>query len=146
MAHNRKYVPGGVSLVQGRLRNSIKIMEHDLIEQFLIESHFLDHAPFKWVGLMYRYGLRNLLIPEYDRIDKKDGELPIAIELKMNILEWADKNNLKLLYDIFMIGALEALLHVGNKYNLPIERLEIERAKYGTIPETIEECEAYPKE
>ena len=118
-------------------------MEQDLIEQFLIESNFLEDAPFKWVGLMYRYGLKNDLVPEYDRIDKKDGELPIAIELKMEILQWADQNNLKLLYDIFMIGALEALIHVGHKYHLPFARLEIERLKYGTIPETIEECEVY---
>ncbi|ABV79853.1 hypothetical protein A1I_07775 [Rickettsia bellii OSU 85-389] len=27
MAHNRKYVPGGVALVMGRVRNSGKVVE-----------------------------------------------------------------------------------------------------------------------
>lgn len=146
MAHNRKYVPGGVALVKGRLRYAAQSMEQDKIEDLLVKSNFFETAPFKWVGLMYRYGTKNLIIPEYDRIDKKDGELPIAIELKMEVIEWASKNNLKLLYNILMIGALEALIHVGKKYKLPVHLLEAERAKYGTIPETIEECEQYPKE
>jgi len=142
MAHNRKYVPGGVALVIGRLKNSLKVMEQDAIEKLLIDSNFLDHAPFKWVSFTYRYGLKNELIPEYSKINKKYGnELHIAIELKMEILEWADKNNLKLLYNIFMIGALEALIHVGQKYNLPTDLLKSERTKYGIIPDSIEECE-----
>jgi hypothetical protein len=145
MAHNRKYVPGAIDLVRGRLKNSIKLMEQDKVEQLLIESKFLDKAPFKWVGLIYRYGLKNMLIPEYSRISKKYGDLPIAIELKMEILEWADQNDLKLLYDILMIGALEALIHVGNKYDLPVEILKAERSKYGNIPETVEECRLIAK-
>jgi hypothetical protein len=143
MAHNRKYVPGGVALVIGRLKNSIKLMEQDAIEQLLIDSHFLDHAPFKWISFIYRYGLKNELTPEYQRINKKHNYLPIAIEVKMEILEWADKNNLKLLYDIFMIGALEALIDVGKKYELPTDLLKSERSKYGNIPETIEDCKNY---
>ena len=146
MAHNRKYVPGAIDLIKGRVRNGYKFVNQDGIERLIIESHFLDQAPFRWVGLIYRYGIKNELVPEYQRINKKYGDLPIAIELKMNILEWADKNNHKLLYDIFMIGALEALIHVGQKYKLPLDCLKQERAKYSIIPETIEECEAYPKE
>ncbi|KJV92575.1 Imm39 family immunity protein [Rickettsia bellii] len=101
--------------------------------------------PFKWVGLLYLYGTKNLLIPKYERINKKYGDLPIEIELKMEILEWADQNNLELLYDIFMIGALEALMHVGKKYKLPTHLLEEECSKYGNIPETIEECISYQR-
>tara|TARA_B110000503_G_scaffold132322_1_gene208135 strand:+ start:1013 stop:1465 length:453 start_codon:yes stop_codon:yes gene_type:complete len=146
MAHNRKYVPGAVALVIERLKNDLKVMEQDAIEKLLIESNLFDHAPFKWVSFTYRYGLKNELIPEYSKINKRYGnELHIAIELKMEILEWSDKNNLKLLYDIFMIGALEALIHVGIKYQLPTEILKAERIKYGNIPETIEECAVYQK-
>ena len=61
----------------------------------------------------------------------------------MEILKWTDKNNLKLLYNIFMVGALEALINVARKYKLPDHILNSERTKYGTIPETIEECEQY---
>jgi hypothetical protein len=141
MAHNRKYVCGGIDLVGTRIKNSLKLMDQDKVESLLIDSHFFDSAPFKWVGLMYRYGLKNDIIPEYRRIDKKDYELPLAIELKTEILEWVGAKNPRLLYAIFMIGALEALIHVGKKYNLPIDILQKERAKYGNIPETIEECE-----
>jgi hypothetical protein len=141
MAHNRKYVPGGVALVKGRLKNSHKVVSQDEIDSFLIESGFCEGAPFRWVTLMYRYGPKNKTVPSYQRIDKKYGDLPLAVEIKMEILEWADKNNLALMRDIFMIGALDALIHAGKKYDRPTQRLETERAKYGTIPETVEECE-----
>ena len=140
MAHNRKYVPGAVGLIIGRVKNGGKLTDQDKVEKLLIDSHFFDSAPFKWVSLIYRYGMKNDIIPEYQRINKKHNYLPISIELKMEILEWASEKNPRLLYAIFMIGALEALIHVGKKYNLPIDILQKERAKYGNIPETIEEC------
>lgn len=145
MAHNRKYVPGAVDLVKGRVKNDFKVVEQDKIEKLLIDSNFFENMPFKWIGLLYLYGTKNSLIPKYERISKKHGDLPIEIELKMEILEWADQNNLELLYDIFMIGALEALIHVGKKYKLPIHLLEAERSKYGNIPEAIEECQTYQR-
>lgn len=142
MAHNRKFVPGIVALVKERLKNEHHIIGiQDEIEKIIIDSHFLDNAPFKWVGLMYRYGLKNKLKPEYDRIDKKDGELPIAVELNTRILQWADDHDLQLFKDIFMIAALETLLDVGKQYNLPIDLIKQEREKYGDIPSAIEELE-----
>ena len=149
MAHNRKYVPGMIDLVKGRVRNDMPIMKNNQndIELLIISSQILNSAPFKWVGLMYRYGIKNDLNVEYDRIDKKDGELPIAIELRMDILQWADRNNLDLMYEIFMIGALEAMIHVCQKYKLDDAAFKEERIKFGTIPESIEECEEkYSKE
>ena len=142
MAHNRKFVPGIVALVKVRLKNTKCIISiQDEIEKIIIDSHFLDNAPFKWVGLIYRYGLKNTLKPEYQRINKKYGDLPIAVELDTRILKWADEYDLQLFKDIFMIAALEALLHVGKQYNLPTQLLEQERAKYGDIPESVEELE-----
>jgi hypothetical protein len=145
MAHNRKYVPGGVALVEGRIVHGIFFADQDMVEKLVVDSGMLDKAPFRWIGLIYRYGDQHKLLPEYKKISKNWGDLPIAIEFKMEILEWADQNNIKLLYDIYMIGALEAIIHVGKKYNLPIELIEAERAKYGNMPETIAECENYPK-
>ncbi len=142
MAHNRKFVPGDVALVKVRFKNiRYTLSIQDEIEKIIIDSHFLDKAPFKWVGLIYRYGLKNKLKPEYDRIDKKDGELPIAVELDTHILKWADDHDLQLFKDIFMIAGLEALLDVGKKYDLPIELIEQERAKYGPMPGSVEELE-----
>ena len=141
LSHDRKYVPSAVDLVKGRVKNSPELIEQDHLEHLLIQSHFFDTAPFKWVGLMYRYGIKNCLIPHYAPIDQRDGELPIAIDLKMEIIEWADKNNLTLLYDIHIIAALEALLHVGRKHKLPTHLIEAELDKYSSIPESLEECE-----
>ena len=143
VSHNRKYVPSAVDLVKGRVKNSPELIEQDQIEHLLIQSHFFDIAPFKWVGLMYRYGMKNCLIPHYAPIDRIDGELPIAIELKMEILEWADKNNLRLFYDIHIIGALEALLHVGRQHKLPTHLIEAEPDQYHPIPESLEVCERF---
>lgn len=74
---------------------------------------------------------------------QKGGDLPIALELDFNIIKWADQNNLDLLKDIFMIAALEALLQVCEKCKLPKESISAQRAKYGSIPNTIEKCEKY---
>lgn len=150
MTHNRKYVTGSIALpidenLEFDIQNGAKSRDQDKVEKLIIDAHFLDNAPFKWIGLFYIYGLENNLIPKYSRIDKKDGELPIQIDLDVRILHWADNNSLKLLYDIFMIGAIEGLIHVGKKYNLPIDLFLLERKKYGNIPNTIEECEEYVK-
>jgi len=146
MAHNRKYVFGIVDMVKIRLRNTkILASTQDEIESIIIDSNFLESAPFKWIGLMYRQGFATNLKPKYQRICKSDGELPIAIELDANILRWADENNIKLFKDIYIIGALDALIDVGRKYSLPINIILEQRAKFKDIPKTIEDCEAWDK-
>ena len=143
MAHNRKFVPGYIFYVRGHLMNIKKTAcIHNDLEKIVVESGMLENAPFKWIGLMYRFGTKNILKPSYMRVSKKDGELPLAVEIKFEILRWADHYNVPFLIEIFMIAGLEALLHVCDKYKLPKEYIAQERAKYGTIPETIEELEA----
>ena len=142
--HNRKFVPSDVSLVQGRIRNLDKtIFIHDAIENLIIKSGMLEDAPFRWVGLTYRLGRKNMLKPEYDKIDKKDGELPIAVEMKMDILQSADSNDIELLKDLYMIAGIEALIDVCKKYKLQgVEFFEAERSKYRPFPESVEELES----
>ena len=89
---------------------------------------------------MFRCGLKNDLIPEYKKIDRKDGELPVAIEIKMEILEWADKNDLEMLKYIFMTATLDTLIHIGKKYELPIDLLILMRLNYPDLPNSAEEC------
>jgi len=75
-----------------------------------------------------------------------DGEIPIALELDLPILQWADQSNVVLLHDMFMIATQEALLQVCDKYKLPKGMIVEERSKYGNIPNTInKECEIYRK-
>jgi hypothetical protein len=96
-----------------------------------------------WLNFNFLYGIKNDLKARYSRIHKQYGDLPVSVELDMKILMWADKNNLQLLHDIFMIAALEALIQVCDKYKLPKEVIIEERQKYGQIPNTVEECENY---
>ena len=137
----------GAALVKGRIRHTgVMWKKIDVPLDYLLRHHnILQNAPFLWILLGFHYGIKNNLKVEFSRIDKKYGALDVAIEFDMEILKWADQNNLELLHDIFMIGALEALLQVCKKYNLPDDLIIKERLNYGTIPNTIEECEAYKR-
>ena len=133
-----------VALVFGEVKNSKPIINHrDYINSFLKNHSVFESSNFSWVSLAYRLGIKNDLKVKFGRISKAYGDLPIALELDMEILMWADQHNLDLLYDIYMIAGLEALLQVAKKYKLPTEALLEERKKFGTIPNTIEECKAY---
>jgi hypothetical protein len=137
----------GVALVKGRVKNGIKSrkgIEIQLDNVIRVNTIF-NGAPFLSVLLVYRYGIKNDFKLEFKRINKKYGDLDVALELDMQILQWADQSNLDLLHDIFMIAALEALLQVCDKYKLPKEVIVEERLKYGNIPNTIKECEMYGK-
>ncbi|HQS83976.1 MAG: hypothetical protein B7Y25_08590 [Alphaproteobacteria bacterium 16-39-46] len=134
-----------VSLVMGRVKNDLKILTslQEKLTGFLKKHGYFQNVPFLFVGLIFLYGIKNDLKLKFQRINKKYGGLGTELELDMKILQWADQNNLELLHDIFMIGALETLLQVCKKYSLPDELIIKERLKYGSIPNTIEECEAY---
>jgi hypothetical protein len=121
MAHNRKLVLGGVALTLGRgNRYEISVMTEvrDELEALIISCGYLDNAPFKWVGLILRYGLKNEDEPHYQRVNKKYGDLPVAIELDTHELRHASREELK---EIFMLATLKVLVHVGQRYGLPSE-------------------------
>jgi hypothetical protein len=137
MAHNRKIVFSGVALVMGLLDNDLRCMRQikDALEALMINSGYLDGAPFKWVGLIFRYGLKNEKVPHYQRINKKWGDLPLAIELDMRVLMTADEEDPELLKEYFEIAALDSLIHAGKKYKLNTIELETRRAQLGRIPD-----------
>ncbi len=123
MSHDRKLVLGGTSLTLARpprkdLEVGAEIM--DEIEQVMLDTNYLDNAPFKWVGIFLRYGLKNEDKPHYQQINKKYGDLPLAIELDTHELIEADREELKRL---FLVATLKALIHAGHKYKLPVKRL-----------------------
>lgn len=144
---NRRISIGSVALVKERLKNDMLYRKpiKPYLDTFLKNKGYFRTDRFLWVGLIFRYGIKNNLKVEFQRIDKKYGDLPISVELNIKILEWADKNNLTLLHDIFMIATLEALLQVCDKYKLPKDAILEERKKYSQIPNTIEECQIYVK-
>ena len=145
--HNRKIKLGGVALTLGSMRHSSRIMQEvsPTIEQIMVQSNYLEKASFLWVGMIFRYGLKNETIPHYQRIDKKDGELPLAIELDMRVLLTADETDPDMLKDFFEIATLDSLIHAGQKYKLPIAALEARRAQLGRIPDWEYDMEDHPE-
>ncbi len=129
MAHNRKLVLGGVALVKAQLKNDCQAMAgvRDELESVLISSGWFPDAPFRWVGLIIRYGLKTESEPHYQPINKKHGDLPIAVEVDTNhLLEiHTDPERLKAFLKRVTI---DCLLNVARRYELPTEALEHERA------------------
>ena len=122
-AHNRKLVIGGVALVKARLKHTGPAMVGvcDEIEKVLLDADFFATAPFKWIGLIIRYGLQNKFEPIYQRINKTYGDLPASIEVDTDALLGADLETTKA---VFRQATIEALLHIAQKYNLPVKPLE----------------------
>lgn len=124
MAHHRKLVLSAVALTKARVpakpmaaaANRVR----DQLEQEIIQSDYLEGAPFKWVGLSIREGLVNELEPHYDKIDLADGELPLAIEIDTHHLLGASEDEMAAVY---RKATLIALVHAGECYGLPVARL-----------------------
>ena len=124
MAHNRKLVIGSVALTMarvpaktmGRAANRVR----DEIENEIINSNYLENAPFQWVGLIIRDGLVNETEPHYERISKKHGDLPIAIEIDVHRLLNATEDEMAAVY---RKATLIALAHAGKKYGLNVSRI-----------------------
>ena len=124
MSHDRKIVLSAVSLTKARTRPfDLDVMGElmDEVEHIMVTTGYLNNAPFKWVGLILRYGLKNEDIPHYQRINKKYGDLPLAIELDTHELREASREELK---DRFIVATLNALIHAGKKYDLPTKALQ----------------------
>jgi hypothetical protein len=123
MSHNRKLVVGGVSLVKERLKRTEPIMDavRNEIEQVLQDSNFFSKAPFNWISMIIRYGLKNQTEPSYQPVNKKYKDLPIALEIDVHSLIDADPETMK---EIFRRAIAKSLIHVGQKYNLPFTALK----------------------
>lgn len=135
MAHDRKLVIGGVALTMARLKHAIMApamnQARNALENEMIRSGFLDGAPFRWVGLIIREGLVDEAEPHYQRIDKKDGELPLAIEVDTHRLLGASMDQAE---KIFRRAALLSLVHAGEKYGLNVERMRTMLGETETEP------------
>lgn len=127
--HDRKFSLSAVSLTKARPNRfdmpAMKAAGRD-IEGILIETGFLTDAPFSWVTTILRYGLKNEDVPHYEKINKRYGDLPLAIEVDTHELIGATLEELTVK---FKVAALKALIHAGKKYDRPTEQLEAELAK-----------------
>ena len=124
----------------GQVRHTAKYIDRPEIETILEESGFFKEAPFSSVTITLIYGKKNNLKLEYMGIDQVIGDISVSLELGMDLLIWADKNQPDMLDSFFAIPILEALIQIGEKYSLPTEALEAEREKYGKLPSSVGEC------
>ena len=79
MGHNRKLAISGIALTMARNnRFALDVINElrDELERIVIDTGYLDDAPFQWVGLILRFGLVNEEKPHYQRIDNKYGDWP----------------------------------------------------------------------
>ena len=121
--HNRKLGLIGTALTKARNpKGDVQALSavRDEIEQVLIDTDFCVDAPFSWVTIAIRFGLKKEDVPHYQGVNKKYGDLPLAIEVPVEEMLVASLPELK---NIFKEAALKALIHAGEKYKLPISKL-----------------------
>lgn len=125
MGHNRKLVMGAVGLTMARIPAKPIAVAADKvrneIEKEMIQSGYLEGAPFKWVGLIVREGLIDEIEPHYQSISKKHGDLPLAIEIDTHRLIHATPEEME---KVYRTATLIALVHAGEKYNLKVDRMK----------------------
>lgn len=122
--HGRKLGLSGVSLTKARTnRHDVKALTavRDELEAVLDSDRYLLGAPFTWVTIAVRYGLVDASEPSYQPINKKYGDLPLAIEVDTHRLVGLDVQDLAML---FRQAVLVALVHAGKKYERPCAKLE----------------------
>lgn len=90
------------------------------LERVLIETEFFANTPFSWITLSIRFGMKTEAKPHFQRISKKYGDLPLAIEVETAQMIGA---NLEQLKTLFRCAALRALLAAAERYNCPDARL-----------------------
>jgi Immunity protein 39 len=125
MAHDRKLVIGGIALTPAKIptkqNGAAANRVRDELEKEMIQSGYLENAPFGWVGLLVRYGLIDETEPHYETISQKHGDLPLAIEVDTHRLLNASEDEMAAVY---RKAALIALVHAGEKYRLKVDRMK----------------------
>ena len=109
---------GAVSLVKGRVREVGLVMQDvmNLLEPRMASAAFLVNAPFKTVHLIIRFGDKTDLEVEYQPINKRDMELPVAVQLELAPLRMASR-------EVALAAILQAttavLADISKRYGLP---------------------------
>jgi hypothetical protein len=134
--HGRRLAFNGIALTKARNpKDSIKALSEvrDELERMLIESRFFELAAFSWVGISIRYGMKNDAKPHFGAICKKDGELPLAIEIETARMQGAELVDLK---NQFKTAALKALISAAERYECPAAELITELSYLQPTPDS----------
>jgi hypothetical protein len=117
--HNRKLGLTGVALTKARNPKgdvAALSLARDEIERLLIMNDFFEGAPFSWVTISIRFGIKTEAEPHFFPINKKYGDLPLSIEIETSQMQNASAENL---LDLFKAAALRALVAAANRFSLP---------------------------
>ncbi|MGE0143104.1 MAG: Imm39 family immunity protein [Planctomycetota bacterium] len=121
--HGRKLGLSGTALTLARNpKGDVAALTaiRDELEARLIAVDFFADAPFSWVTISIRYGLKNEETPHFQPIHDTYGDLPLSIEVAAAAMADAGFDALKAL---FRLAALRALLAAAARYSRPDEVL-----------------------
>jgi Immunity protein 39 len=122
--HGRKLGLIGTALTKARNpKGDVQALSavRDELEAVLIASGYCEGAPFSWVTISIRFGLKEEIEPHYQAINKKYGDLPLAIEISTESMRGASSGELR---RIFRDAALRALIHAGARHGRPVDALK----------------------
>lgn len=123
--HGRKLGLTGTALTKLKNpKNDVQALSavRDELEAVLIECGYCENAPFSWVTISIRFGLKEESDPHYQAINKKYGDLPLSIEISVEKMQGISFDELK---KIFRRAALKALIHAGQRLGRPVEALKL---------------------
>ena len=92
----------------------------DEINPYLVGDGFLADAPFGLLNGIIRYGTKFDPHAEVGAIDKRNNELPFAVEVEMARLKRASKDEVKA---EFLKALIPALFAISLEYELPANGL-----------------------
>jgi len=99
---------GGVGVVKGHVRFGQQAMLELIreINPYLIESGFVDGAPFKLVSGIVRYTDVASAEPRIDPVDRAHAELPFAVDMSIPEFRAAPKDVVRTRMDTLICDAL----------------------------------------
>ena len=122
--HGRSLGVVGVSLTKERLPKGAEEVlgqVRDQLEHLLLQTEYLKDAPFSWITISIRFGLKDDLAPLIGRINRKHGDLPLSIEMDISSLKGCAMEAHKAAY---LRAAARALLGTVNLHKVPESALQ----------------------
>jgi hypothetical protein len=123
-AHGRLLGIAGVSLTKARLPKGCEIalkQVRDEFERLMIETKYLENAPFSWITLSLRFGLKNDPGPNFSNVNHKSGDLPLSIEINISQLQG---ESLETYRQAYRQAAALALVNAAKRYSRPVAAIQ----------------------
>ena len=115
-------VLGGVGLIKGGIRHAgpamVEITQE--INPYLVGDAFLADASFHLLSGIFRFGTKFDAHAEVGPIDRRNSELPFAMEVELAPLKRASKEDVKA---EFLKALIPALFAIALEYELPVNGL-----------------------